>query len=134
MADNESVHGLKPPKQLLINNEENMKEVWKTWVQQYQWFETATGLKKKDPEIQVATLMSIIGGDAVKIFNTFNLSEVDAKNVEKIKQKFQEYFVPKINITYERYIFNKVVQKQNETFDEFLTNLRQKCKNVHLEI
>lgn len=81
----ESVVGLKPPRSLQISNETDMSAVWKIWIQQYQWYETATNLKSKSPEIQVATFMTIIGPEAVDIYNTFNLKIGDANNPEKIK-------------------------------------------------
>ncbi|KAJ8868723.1 hypothetical protein PR048_030262 [Dryococelus australis] len=50
------------------------------------------------------------------------------KNViEVIKEKFDAYF-SKVNLTYERYIFNKLVQVEETKFDEFLRAIINQAK------
>ena len=39
--------------------------------------------------------------------------------------KFSEYFIPKQNKIFERYVFNSRSQKADESFDQFLTALRK---------
>lgn len=126
---NGNAASLRPPKMLIISNEVNMTLSWRSWLQQFEWYAIATNLQAKRPEVQVAIFMSVIGSDAAVIFNTFNLTVDESKDLKTIKEKFTSYFVPKVNITYERYIFNKCKQGPDETFDEFLTSLRSKTKN-----
>lgn len=92
-------------------------------MQQYEWFEIATNLNKQDDDIQVATFMGSIGIDAIAIYNNFKLKPDQLKNVKNIKDAFTKRFIPKINITYERYVFNKIVEADGECFDEFLTRI-----------
>ncbi|XP_017469225.1 PREDICTED: uncharacterized protein K02A2.6-like [Rhagoletis zephyria] len=73
--------------------------------------------------------MASVGKDAAVIYNTFNLTENEKKSVSTIKKRFTEYFTPKINETYERYVFNTIVQKECQTFDEFVTDHGSKIKN-----
>lgn len=129
----EGVGFLRPPKCLSLSGSDNSK-CWQLWLQQYEWFETATQLKKKPPEIQVATFMSSIGTDAVNIFNTFTFPNNDGEDINKIKDKFKQYFVPKLNVTYERYKFNKLTQLENEPFDEFLTKIRSQSSLCKFDI
>lgn len=68
--------------------------------------------------------MASIGPDAAEIFNTFDLSADDLASIVAIKDRFKTYFTPQANITYERYLFNRIVQQEGETFDEFLTKIR----------
>ncbi|KAJ8880428.1 hypothetical protein PR048_016897 [Dryococelus australis] len=68
--------------------------------------------------------------DAANIFNTVSLSEAESKNLSVIKTKFDAYFAPKMNIMYERYLFNKITQA-GQPFDNFLTsvvNQGKKCE------
>ncbi|UYV80706.1 K02A2.6-like, partial [Cordylochernes scorpioides] len=112
------------------------RERWEDWLQQYSWYETATEMKKKKPEVQVASFMTIIGSDAQKIYRTFVLSPEETKKVEEIKKRFTNYFLPKNNYTMERYNFNKLQQSMVETITEFITRLRlqaSKCKFESLE-
>lgn len=131
-SDESGVSGIRPPKNLVLNNE-NMTSIWKNWIQQFEWYAIATQLAKKPKEVQAASFMAIIGPDAIQIFNTFNLTSEQQKEINIIKQKFQEYFIPKSNISFERYQFFKIVQQEDETFDEFLTKIKTQVKNCEFE-
>lgn len=120
---------IKAPKPLNITSESMVNE-WKLWKQQYNFYEIASQMKIQSPEVQVATFMTIIGPEALAIYNTFKLERENDLN--EIKDKFEKYFIPKLNITYERYVFNTTVQKHGECFDEFLTNLMNKSKTCEL--
>lgn len=122
---------VKPPKYFATNNgsSENVAVAWKLWLQQWEWYATATNIIKKSPEVQVAIFMSCIGPDAAIVYNTFNLTEAESKSLTCIKLKFAAYYTPKINETYERYTFNTIIQRDDQHFDEFITNLKTKVKN-----
>lgn len=108
-----------------------MANDWKLWLQQYEWFETATFMNTKPPNVQVANFMASIGPDAVVILNTFGLTAAQLGNIAKIKERFGNHFTPQVNITYERYTFNKMSQADGEPFDEFLTKIKaqsSKCE------
>lgn len=77
----------------------------------------------KTPIVQAAALLATTGAGAVSIFNTFNLTIAEQENIEIIKETFTKYFTPKTSLTYQRYTFNKILQKERETFDEYLTNI-----------
>lgn len=121
-----AMSGIKPPRSLVIGNDVAVN--WKNWLQQFEWYATAVQLNEKPKEIQAATLMAAIGQEAIQIFNSFNLTEEEQKDITVIKAKYNKYFLPKINVSFERYNFFKAVQKENETFDEFLTVIRNLAK------
>lgn len=120
---------VKPPKYFVTTSSENVSVAWKLWLQQWEWYATATSIAKKNPEIQVAIFMSSIGPEAAVVYNTFNLTTAESKSLEAVKEKFTRHFTPKINETYERYLFNTISQKEEQLFDDFLTNLKTKVKN-----
>ncbi|XP_049870365.1 uncharacterized protein LOC126369844 [Pectinophora gossypiella] len=120
---------VKPPKYFVTSTLENIAVSWKLWLQQFDWYAIATGLDKKSPEVQVAIFMSSIGPDAAVIYNTFKLNETESQSLKTIKTKFTNHFIPKINETYERYVFNQIVQNDGQSIDDFLTNLKSKVKN-----
>ncbi|KAL0881705.1 hypothetical protein ABMA27_001506 [Loxostege sticticalis] len=124
-ADN----NIRPPKYFVTNTNEDVARAWKLWLQQFEWYSIATNLTEKRPEVQVAVFMSCVGPDAAVIYNTFNLTETEANHLQTVKQKFTNHFTPQINETYERYVFNLIVQKDGQTFDEFVTELKGKVKN-----
>ncbi|KAJ8872830.1 hypothetical protein PR048_026446 [Dryococelus australis] len=127
MAEN-SV-SLKPPKHLSLL-ENGMPMVWKSWIQQFEWYAIAINMESKTQAVQVATFIAI-GPDAANIFIMFSLSEAESKNPSVIKPKFDAYLSPKTNITDERYMFSKITQAEGKSFDDFLTlvvNQGKKCK------
>ena len=58
------------PKPLSIHSAEVAKE-WKHWRKTWENYALATELKDKEPQVQVATLLKIIGSDANRVFETF---------------------------------------------------------------
>lgn len=122
---------IRPPKPLVLQGAKSANS-WKLWIQQYRWFEVATGTLNKPQEVQVATFMSAVGTEAVEIFNTFGCTDEQLANIDTIKQLFQTYFTPKLNPTYERYQLNRMVQEDGESFDEFLTKIKGQSSKCEL--
>lgn len=125
----ESFNFLRPPKPLVVEHDKDMAKEWKLWRQQYEYFETATGLSEKPENIQLATFMSAIGYTAIQIFNSFPTTAEDT--VALVKGKFEKYFTPKLNITFERFKFHKIMQEEGETVDEYMTRLRLQANNCN---
>ena len=103
----------------------NLNAEWKMFKQMWLNYEIASGLDQQDTKKRVATLLTIIGKEAVKIFNTFKWeAEADKENIEKVLAQFEKYCTPRKNITYERYIFHTRKQKAKENVDEYVTSLK----------
>ena len=118
----EGMTGIRPPNSLAILADK--KAHWKQWIQQFEWYAIAVQLDKKQSDVQAATFMSVIGPEAIDIFNSFGLSDADKINLDLINTKFKNYFEPKINVSYERFMFYKIVHTDDEPFDEFLTRIK----------
>lgn len=131
MATNDAVSGIKPPANLQIDSDKSM--CWKKWLQQFEWYSIAVQLDKKPAEVQAATFMAVIGPDAIEIYNSFNLSDANKNDLQIIKDKFKEYFAPKTNISFERYIFFKIVQNEDEQFNEFLTRIKTQASKCEFD-
>ena len=66
----------------------------------------ATELDKKDEEKQVNALIYTLGDEADHILLSFKLSHEELKQYDAVKNKFENYFIAKRNIIYERAKFN----------------------------
>ena len=89
-------------------------------------YSLATELNKKCENIQVATLIPIIGEDARDVYSTFNWNEEgDNAKIAPVLQKFAEYCQPRKNVPFERYRFNRRSQEPGETYDQYRTALRK---------
>ena len=117
------------PKPLNIHSAEAAEE-WKRWRKTWENYALATELKDKELQVQVTTLLTIIGNDANRVFETFEWTdENDKTDIEQVLNKFETYTKPRTNVPLERYRFNCRQQEPNESFDQYVTALRQlACK------
>ena len=118
---------LHPPEKLALSG--NLKDNFRKIKQQFEIYITAAGIKDKAADVQCATLLHVIGPDPIEIFNTFKWDEVgdeagDDKKVYKILGKYEKYCNPQCNVTYERHQFNTRNQKEGESIDSYVTDLR----------
>ncbi|CAC5380359.1 unnamed protein product [Mytilus coruscus] len=65
-----------------------------------------------------------IGNKGRDIYSTWDLSEDDKKKPEVYYQNFEKHVHPKSNKIYSRYKFLSRVQKDIDTFEEYLTDLK----------
>ena len=121
---------LKPPEGLQLGG--NMAENWRRFIRRFDNFRLATDAagKQSEPQ-QVAVLLHVAGEEAQEIYHQFEWTRIKGDNHLEDKQiyedvvgKFQDYFSPRKNITYERYKFLTRHQKKGETIDEYVRDLR----------
>ena len=84
--------------------------------------------------MRLATFLAVIGREANRIYKTFKWdANGDDKKLSKIIEKFQEYCVPKKNEIYERCVFNKRQQLEDEMVDHrALRHLATTCDFVQI--
>ena len=120
--------GLPPPEPLDLSGG-NISANWKKFKQTYANYEIATGISSKDSATRVATLLTVIGNDAIDVFNTLTWDEEgDDKKIDKVLLKFGEHCKPKKNVSYERYKFFSRAQESGESIDQYVTILRKLCE------
>ncbi|XP_064595725.1 uncharacterized protein K02A2.6-like [Liolophura sinensis] len=96
---------------------------WIEWRQRFSRFRHATKLHKEDGDVQVSSLIYAMGSQSEAIFKSFALNDNDKTDYNKVLQKFDEHFVPKRNVIFERCRFNKCVQQDGESVETFVRNL-----------
>ena len=70
-------------------------------MRQFERFPKVSGLKEKDEEVQVNTLIYAMGDDADDILRSSRLSAADSKKYDTVKAKFEAHFVKTRNVIYE---------------------------------
>ena len=99
-----------PPKPLVFDD--NFAASWK---KAWNHFKIATGVYKQDGVVLVSTLLSIIGEDGVKTFDTFMWGEDESEdNIEHVLKKFDKHCEPRTQVIYERYRFSNRKQEEGE--------------------
>ncbi|XP_062610112.1 uncharacterized protein LOC134271904 [Saccostrea cucullata] len=124
---------LHPPKGLSLTG--NVADNWIKFKQRFELYIQATGLEadKEKPTQKACLFLHLIGEDALEVYNNFQFAQnEDEKKLDKIIEKFEAYCMPKKNTTYERHKFFTLMQKPDETMDQYVTELRTKAKNCEL--
>ena len=68
-------------------------------------------------------LVYVMGEEADNILQSFHLLTEDSMKYDGVKQSFENYFIKKRNVIYERTKFNLRVQRPDESVDSFITDL-----------
>ncbi|KAH0820932.1 hypothetical protein GEV33_001859 [Tenebrio molitor] len=118
--------GLSP---LQING--NTTDNWKRWIQKFDIYATATELISKPENIHCAQLFYHLGEDCIEVYNSFEFKDGEKDKYNILKKKFEDYFVPKKNLTYCRYkVFSS--RQGSESIEQFVTDLRNKAWECEL--
>lgn len=98
---------------------------WEFFKQQWEDYEVATGLEKRDAKIRLATLRSVMGKECMQIFMNLKLTVEERKDIEICIGALEAHFKPKRNVVYERYKFNLCSQNAEESVDDYVNRLRK---------
>ena len=83
-----------PPEQFNFSHPEE----WTKWAQWFKRFWKASGLKEKNKDVQVNTLIYAMGNNADDTLCSFRLSAADSKKYDTVKAKFDVHFVKRWNV------------------------------------
>lgn len=119
---------LPPPKAL--DTSADVWQSWTTWKQEFELFAAATCLNQQPKEVQAATFLMVIGEDARKTYSTFVFEEGEEKSdIAVLKKKFEAFYKPSLNLAYHEYRFGIRDQRDGESFNDWLTELRVLAKS-----
>ena len=62
---------------------------WTKWKKRFERYRSACVFLEKDEAVQVSALVYAMGDSAEEIFDSFGLSETDAKKYDQVSQHFQ---------------------------------------------
>ena len=112
-----------PPK---LSIERDMASAWRKWRQIWDSFELVSGLDQRPNKFRVATFVTCIGPDALDIYNGLPFEEDSHKeDISRVLQLMEKYCIGETNTIYERYVFNNRSQDNGESFDAYVSTLRQ---------
>ena len=110
---------LPPPSPLEIHHQ-NAAEKWEKFSLSWRSYALALELSKKDEDVQVGTLVTVIGADSQEVYTTFTRTNpAGAEKIDAVLKQFQEYCEPK-NVPFERYCFNQRQQQPGEAYDQLI--------------
>lgn len=102
-------------------NDDSVAEEWKLFKQRWEVNALSSGVEKYDDKGQVAFFVNCLLDEALGVHHGFTSRPT---NVSDIINEFEKFAVVEINVTYERFLFNSCTQKEGESVDQFISNLR----------
>lgn len=115
-----------PPK----NFDFSKPNLWQDWKERWETYHIASKLFKDDGAVQVASLVYAMGQQAQTIFKSFNFDDDEQKkDYAIVLKKFDDHFVPSVNVIYERSQFYSRNQKPNETVEAYIRALYELAEN-----
>ena len=115
-----------PPEKMDMDGD--LRENWSLFKLSWTNYADATRIDTKPAKVQVGTFLSIVGKECLKIIKNLPITEEERVDINSTIKKLSDYFEPKLNTTYERYIFNLCDQEISERFDAYLNKLRKLIK------
>lgn len=118
----------KMPSALNLESMGDNLQKWKNFKQQLEIFITAAGLDRASETRKSAILLNFIGKEGQDIY--FNILKQNQENLkyEELVRKFDEYFEPQHNELVSSFKFNKKVQEDGETWDNFYSEIKRLAK------
>ncbi|XP_065665580.1 uncharacterized protein LOC136087004 [Hydra vulgaris] len=120
-----AIRNLPGIEQFIINENDttNIDKRWEIWREDFELYLMATGVTQEAQK--KALLLHLAGKDIKEIYKTLKGKGTDHYNA--MFEKLDQYFKPKKNITYERYIFKNIKQNEEESTVSFVTRLRKQA-------
>ena len=106
----------------------DLESAWRNFKQHVE-FMFSGPLKSKSEEEKCSYLMIWVGDKGRQIYTTWQLSDDDRKTLAVYYEKFEQYVKPRTNLVYNRYKFQSRIQKETETLDQFVTDLKLLVKD-----
>ena len=124
-----NMEGFNPPDTLSFESDK-LSANWKRWKQDLKFYFAATEKDLKRDKINLSIMLRCISHKSRETFNTFIFGPKEhIMNFTKIIEKFDEYCIPRKNITFLRHNFFTHRQAEGQSFGEFVISLRKLSAN-----
>lgn len=124
---------LNPPDPLQLSSG-NVSQNWKRFKQKGSNYELAVGTARKEDSIRVAAFLTVIGDQALEVYNAFTwYSDEDKVKMDKVMERFEQYCEPHKNTIYERYLLFSRGQESGEPIDKYATVLRNMADSCEFQ-
>lgn len=110
----------------------NRARNWQIFKDDFEDFVTARNAKMNDA-VKLALLRNQIGQEGKDIIKALAISDEDRCKYDNVIKALDEFFAPKTNILYERFVFYNRNQKENEPIDEFVKELQELVSSCNFE-
>ena len=129
-----SPHGIPPPEKLKVSDDTELSQNWKRFLCGWKNYEVATNLKAEASEFRCAIFMTMIGSDALELFESFKFAEGESEeDIVVVIKKFEDYCVEQTHEAFESFRFHSRDQEQSESIDAYVAELRKLAKGCNFD-
>ena len=105
-------------------------EAWPDWKQRFGRYRVASLLTEDEEKVQVNALIYSMGAEAECMFKSFTFATAgDSDQYDVVMAKFDEHFIPKRIVIYERAKFHSRVQLPSESVEALVRQLYELAEN-----
>ena len=108
----------------------NLPDAWRKFRQHVELMFSGP-LSAKEEEEKCSYLLLWIGEKGRDVYNTWTLTADERKVLQTYYEKFEAYVTPKANPIFARYKFHEKIQRDCESFDQFVTELKLLVKDCN---
>ena len=110
----------------------NIRQNWTSWKSKFDNYLIASKNEGEEDRVKIAMLLNIIGDSAIDIINTFTF----CSNTGTLKQLYDlmdMYVEPRKNLTLTRFQFFSMIQEEDQSIEQFITQVKLKAKECEFE-
>ena len=108
----------------------NIADDWRRFRDQFSDYELAADLTDASQQKRAAVFLTCIGNEAYDAYRAMEFEDgASRKKLDPIIAAFERFCVGAVNVTFERYEFNRRVQETGERFDIFLGDVRRLARS-----
>ncbi|XP_067944926.1 uncharacterized protein [Watersipora subatra] len=125
-----------PPLRIKVDNPKsldfaNAATEWSDWLRRFKRFCNISGLAYQSNEVQVDTLLYIMGRESDDIYDQLEFDEEEERTLDVVTEAFTQYFQPRRNVLHYRTQFYQRKQGADESAEEYIRAihaLASKCR------
>ena len=102
---------------------------WPAWRQRFSRCTLASKLDREDKAVQISSLIYAMGPEAEKIYTTF--TGMEDNTLQQVLAKFDEHFVPRVNVLHERALFHSRSQLPDENVETYVRKLYELSEHTN---
>ncbi|KAG7299621.1 hypothetical protein JYU34_016606 [Plutella xylostella] len=127
---------LKPPSAFQFDNNlssvtsGNLSKSWEDWKKSFNVYFEACELNKKDPNVQINILLHVIGAKCREVYDQ---KPSKCSTLKQALEIFDNFFLPKKNVTVERHKFFTRDQLNSESIEQYVYELNKMASNCELK-
>ena len=104
----------------------SLSQNWREWQQVWNSYEIVARLNSQTDDYRLATFITCIGHAGLRIYNSLPFANnAEKRDMAKVLELMEAHCIGETNVTYERFLMDRRQQQPGETFDTFLTAVKE---------